>query len=254
MNRYEEKQERRRQRLEARAARKQAESDQAYKRGNDLVSGIPFGQPILVGHHSEKRHRRTLEKSRNLAFKSLDLQKEAEKIQHRAEAVGTGGVSSDDPEAVQKLTARLKELEDCHQTMKAANAFYKKNGTLVGFDGPPGLKEATERNFKFSNSKLPFPSYSLTNSSANIRRIKERIEQLKKPAPAFTSIDTPVYSVEMDEAENRFILKLKERVSKEKFREIRQAGWLWSPSRSAFVRKISPAAVWAAQNVGRLFN
>ncbi|WP_143132963.1 DUF3560 domain-containing protein, partial [Brucella cytisi] len=65
MNAYEQKQENRRARLEAAAGRAEARAVFAYKRADmsEAATGIPFGQPILVGHHSEARHRRTIEKA-----------------------------------------------------------------------------------------------------------------------------------------------------------------------------------------------
>ena len=71
--------------------------------------------------------------------------------------------------------------------------------------------------------------------------------------PLLAEIDAPEYSVSLDLDENRYVLKLKQRVGKDKFKEIRRSGWLWSPSREAFVRKCSPQARWAAQSVGRFF-
>lgn len=46
-------------------------ADSAYRRSGQLVEDIPLGQPILVGHHSEARHRRTLQRSRDLMGKSI---------------------------------------------------------------------------------------------------------------------------------------------------------------------------------------
>lgn len=47
-------------RLEARAERTAAESDAAWNKARATADLIPFGQPVLVGHHSEGRHRRDL--------------------------------------------------------------------------------------------------------------------------------------------------------------------------------------------------
>ena len=60
MNNYEQRQEARRVRLEKAAERAQAESASRFQRMNEMQDSIPLGQPILVGHHSEKRHRRDL--------------------------------------------------------------------------------------------------------------------------------------------------------------------------------------------------
>jgi hypothetical protein len=44
-------------RLTDRAQRRLAESDARFDAFQSLGAGIPFGQPILVGHHSERRAR-----------------------------------------------------------------------------------------------------------------------------------------------------------------------------------------------------
>lgn len=47
-------------RLETRADRSAAEEERRWRAFRQLGDGIPFGQPVLVGHHSETRHRRHL--------------------------------------------------------------------------------------------------------------------------------------------------------------------------------------------------
>ena len=47
-----------------------------------------------------------------------------------------GGISADDPQAVQKLQKKLESLEKSQETMKAVNAYYRKHNTL---DGCPHL-------------------------------------------------------------------------------------------------------------------
>lgn len=44
-------------RADQRSAHAESTSDILYSRAKDMASVIPFGQPILVGHHSEKRDR-----------------------------------------------------------------------------------------------------------------------------------------------------------------------------------------------------
>lgn len=57
MNPYEAKQEARRERLVIAAGRASAESVERYNAASKMAEVIPFGQPILVGHHSERRDR-----------------------------------------------------------------------------------------------------------------------------------------------------------------------------------------------------
>lgn len=59
---YEEKRARRQERYEALAERFRNESTERFARFQRIAKFIPPGQPILVGHHSEKRHRSDLNK------------------------------------------------------------------------------------------------------------------------------------------------------------------------------------------------
>ena len=105
MNTYEQKQADRKARLEAAAERAADRSTQYYAKSDlsESQSGIPFNQPILVGHHSESRHRAAIKRSHNAMRKSIEENKRADRLAAKAEAVGTGGISSDDPDAIAKL-------------------------------------------------------------------------------------------------------------------------------------------------------
>ncbi|HRM75967.1 MAG TPA: DUF3560 domain-containing protein, partial [Paracoccus sp. (in: a-proteobacteria)] len=89
----------RRDRLEAAADRAETRANAAYKRADmsEASTGIPFGQPILVGHHSESRHRRAIERADNAMRKSVAEDKRARELRAKAASVGTGGISSEDP-------------------------------------------------------------------------------------------------------------------------------------------------------------
>ena len=51
----------------------------------------------------------------------------------------TKPISADDPDAIQKLEAKLKQLQELQERMKAVNAYYRKNKTL---DGCPQIGRA----------------------------------------------------------------------------------------------------------------
>ena len=87
-----------------------------------MASAIPFGQPILVGHHSEKRDRRYRERIRNTFSRGSELHAKATHYDDKAAAAeNSRAVSSDDPEAVVKLREKLTALETFQQQMKAVN-------------------------------------------------------------------------------------------------------------------------------------
>ena len=86
-----------------------------------------MGQPILVGHHSEKRDRNFRKPdSQQLLRKAFELKEKASRLRGRAASVGKAGVSSDDPDAVVKLIENLEELEKKQALYKAINKALRK--------------------------------------------------------------------------------------------------------------------------------
>ena len=129
MNSYEAKQEARRQRYLDRADQARQEFEDTHERAHKMAEVIPFGQPILVGHHSEKRdrnYRGRIHDTFGRAFAALD---KAEHYKGKAASVGHGGISSDDPDALQKLRAKLEEMERSQTLMKAANQAIRRHKT-----------------------------------------------------------------------------------------------------------------------------
>ena len=66
LNEYEQAQEDRRDRYKARAEKATNTSDAAVSGAMESLSVIPPGQPILIGHHSEKRHRAHLRRGEGM--------------------------------------------------------------------------------------------------------------------------------------------------------------------------------------------
>ncbi len=274
MNDFEAKQEAKRDRLLAKADRAQSASEAAYKRSHDLTSGIPMGQPILVGHHSEKRHRRTLDMSWAAMGRSVEEGKRAEELARRAAAVGTGGISSDDPEAVVKLKEKLAKMEANQDAMKRANKAYRLSVKMgingkdeldlddlttvdaiankTGFDpNGDGFKMAIKWKPEYSWEKGPFHGYPLTNNNANIRRVKARIVELQN-APTET-VETEYVSFKITESveDNRVQIFFDRKPDADIRRHLKQAGFRWAPTvgaDGAWQRHLNSAGRYAAAN------
>lgn len=60
------------------------EADRAWQRSKDAVSGIPFGQPVIAGHHSQRRHAAALKRSRTAADRALAASSDAAEAEQRA--------------------------------------------------------------------------------------------------------------------------------------------------------------------------
>lgn len=276
MNHYERKQEARRERLLAAAERAEAQSEAAYKRADmrEEVSGIPFGQPILVGHHSERRHRAAIKRADNAMRASIEADKRAKELRGKAAAVGSGGISSDDPDAIQKLQAQIDAAKESQEFMKAANKAIRaawKHG--VRFDGPAedieiaqkALAKSCGREFSeaearsmlqpdFAN-RIGFADYQMSNNLANIKRMEKRIAQLqanaKRAEAAGGEEKRDVYQgvceVVENFEENRLQIIFDGKPSAEVRAELKSNGFRWAPSQGAWQRQLNNGARYAAK-------
>ena len=102
-NPYAEKVEAKKERFEELAEKNRAESQSRYNTSREMASYIPFGQPILVGHHSEKRDRATRERISNNFEKSIELSHKADYYEKKAQNFGSFSISADDRNAILKL-------------------------------------------------------------------------------------------------------------------------------------------------------
>ena len=76
---------------------------------------------------------------------------------------------------------------------------------------------------------VPYPSYLLTNNNANIRRTRQRIEDLKSQSE-YAGWAFPGGRAEINEGENRLQLFFEEKPSEEQRRELKSNGFKWAPS------------------------
>jgi hypothetical protein len=133
---YEQRKAQKIERLQDRAEKARRESDQQYAQAKSMSDCIPFGQPILIGHHSEKRDRNFRDKIGRKFDKSAELHRKAGELESRAAAMeDNNAIFSDDPNCVLKLEEKIDKLEKRQSLMVAANKLLrvlveKKN---VGF-------------------------------------------------------------------------------------------------------------------------
>lgn len=73
-------------RHDARAVRREAESDARLAAAKRTADMIPLGQPILVGHHSEGRHRRDIARIEGNYRKGFEAHAEAQEAARRADS------------------------------------------------------------------------------------------------------------------------------------------------------------------------
>lgn len=94
-------------RYEELAAKNAQKSNDYYSASKRATEGIPMGQPILIGHHSEKRHRRDLDRSHNAMGKSVEHQKKAEHYEYKAAVAA----SNAEGHSIEFIGNRIKDCE-----------------------------------------------------------------------------------------------------------------------------------------------
>ena len=167
------------------AEKAKVNSTQLWNQSREISSFIPPGQPILVGHHSEGKHRRDLNHIDNLTRKSIEEDKKADYYVNKANsAENNNAISSDDPESVIKLKEKLNKLQRIQDTMKKFNSEYRKcKGDVdkmnVSEEAKDSMKEAKSTYMSNFENFKPFEHWQLSNNNQNMNRIKKRIKKLE---------------------------------------------------------------------------
>jgi hypothetical protein len=245
-------------RLKARANTKAAEAQRTHKQAHDMASVIPFGQPILVGHHSEGRDRRYRARISGKFERSMELSAEADELVRRAAAAEDNhAISSDDPDACTKIAERIAKLEENQRRMKEANNAWRKAGAdglrSLGWSEELVTRVVASIEAAYSWQKQPFPSYSLTNNNANIRRLRERLTELQQKAAHANDEPTEetigLARLEQNYAENRVRLFFPAKPPRDVIQSLKRNGFHWSRANRAWQRQLSHGAVYEGRRI-----
>lgn len=99
--------EERAERYEDLADKAQVRRETAHDKAHKIGSVIPFGQPILMGHHSQRRHENDLKKIDNNMRKAI---KEAEKVENYQDKAAASLVQRRRKHTPGAIARRLEEL------------------------------------------------------------------------------------------------------------------------------------------------
>lgn len=188
----------RRERLEAKvekrrewAESRRKRSEAGFAKAARIADGIPFGQPILVGHHSERHARRDAARIESGMREGCESAKMAN--HHTGKAAGLidqldSSIFSDDTDAIEALEARIAEREAERDRIKAYNASCRKAAKTGGV-GDSTLLDEKQRADILTTARVcayqigpggSFPAYALANLSGRIKADRDRLEQVKR--------------------------------------------------------------------------
>lgn len=189
-------------------------------------------------------------KNKRKSERTIALSGELEKIQDLlsdVKSVGTGGISSDDSNAVVKIENKIARLKDLQEKMKEANKYWRKNQTWEGYDGPLQISDYDRRR------NMPF-TFELSNNNAEIRRNEKRLQQLKATQGANFGDDVPFDGgvVHFNKEANRIQLKFDDKPDAETISKLKSNGFKWAPREKAWQRMLNGNGIYAAKSLGYL--
>ena len=203
-----------------------------------MVSGIPMGQPILVGHYSEARHRRLLDRSWNELGESVKLDEKAEYYRRKAEAAANNNaIYAEDEDAEERLREKIKKLEKAQADMVAANKICRSKKltepekieqlSAMGYSD----KEVTALLTPSWGGHVGHMPFMLQNNGANLRTAKQRLEHVIKLKNTETS-EYEINGVRVVEntEENRLQLFFNGKPADAIRASLKHMAFRWSPS------------------------
>jgi hypothetical protein len=253
---YEERKERKIAAYENRAAKAGEEAGALFEKAHKMAEVIPFGQPILVGHHSEGRHRAHIKRIEGAHHKAAESAEKAAYYQGKAETASKNeAISGDNPEAVKLYVEKLTKLEAAQERMKAVNKAFANGDEALKALGLTDEQIAKMKNGMPSYEKKPYPTWALTNNSAEIRRVREKIEALNRldKMIVLEKITFPGGELVENLEINRVQFIFEGKPSEEIRATLKAHGFHWAPSEGAWQRQRTAQAIWAARGLADEF-
>ena len=225
---------------------------QYINRDNQIGAQYPSVMISGAGNYNIKKHDRQMASwGKNYQFyddKVLSLENKIKNFGSSASTV----IRGDEEDALERLEAKVEYMKYWHQVMVEANKYYKKNKTLDGFEGAePDELERIKKSLadvqKLMNLDTPFPSYTLTNDSQNIKRLEGRVSELKNlknNADNWTE-ENEIYKLWADKKDMRIRISFEMgKPDQEVIDMLRGKAFKWSPKNNAWQRQLTNNAVY----------
>ena len=257
MNDYEQRKQDRIDRYLEKAGKARAESSALSQQAHTMLSAIPPGQPMLPDHYSYKSDKQYRDRIDTKMRQSISADEKADYYEGKARAAANNrAISSDDPDAVQKLQEKLTALEKLQAKMKTTNAYYRKHQTCRGCEGITDEEAARlDQRVKdgYSWETAPYPAYALANNNQEIHRIKKRLETLTQNREVgFQDWEFDGGKVVANDDKNRLQIFFDEIPPAEVREALKGHGFRWARSEGAWQRQLSSNAIYAARHIAAI--
>ena len=107
-------------RLQGWAANAEAKSEQYYEASNEGKDFLALGEPIKVGHHSERRHRALIDRNWDRMGKSVEFSEKATEYEGRAQywEQRANIINLSMPESIEFFEFKLEQARERHHGLK----------------------------------------------------------------------------------------------------------------------------------------
>lgn len=215
---FNERKQRRIESYKRKSEKNKMEAKQRAERGTNILRSMN-GQPLLIGHHSEHRHRADLKRIDNNFRKASELESKSNYYADKVESARrNNAISSDDPNAISKLEEKLKALEKSREDVK------EKEHTI----------------------------YELQYINAKIGRIKDRIKELKELEKLdFEDIKfiggKIIHNIDL----NRIQILFDEKPNEDIRKTLKQYGFKWARTEEAWQRLFNKRGICVTKHLVR---
>lgn len=132
------------------AASSEKKSTEYYNKSNKDAAFLSLMEPIKIGHHSEKRHRRVIEDAHNNMRKSIEASDKADDHKSKAEywAARANEINLSMPESVEYYEFEYEKAKEYHEGLKSGKYERRHSFSLTY-----AKKEVNELGKKYELSK-----------------------------------------------------------------------------------------------------
>ena len=259
--------------LAAKNEKKAVALDEERRRLQDV---IPLGQPILIGHHSEGKHRRHIKRIDSKMQQAIDADNKADYYKNKvANAKYNNSFTSDAPDWKEKLQAQVDNLEILQVLIKRTNKAIRK----LDVKGAKYIKDLSAddkaclvavvseslKGAKPEHCKTVIECLSIYwprkrenryfkiiigGLATGIRETKQRIKYQSKvdDRPTTSAMYGPVDFIDNAEV-NRVQLVFPGKPDEATRKVLKRHGFRWAPSQDAWQRNRNNAGLYGAKSV-----
>lgn len=156
-------------------------------------------------------------------------------------------ILSNDEQAIELLEEKLEALKEKQENMKAVNKAIKKKDVAVGNEelrdmgySDNDIAELRKPNF---GGIVGYPSFSLQNNLANIKRVEARLKKLKAvKADGNKEVECEFFKVVENTDLMRLQLIFDDKPSEEVRKVLKSHAFRWSPSNKSWQRQLTDNA------------